>query len=215
MISCGFDPSLRGFGYLIHDSSKLGPARVIESGRWVTKKKDMIWVERYMRLRSNIFELLERRPEIECVGIESPPFGEMWSEGLYALFTYVNEAVFTKRKDVVYFDPGTVKMLAKVDPKLRKGKMFKSDMKDAAIAETGITKWSSDEADAYHIAKFTARFWTFLRGDLTEADLSPAEKQAFTKVYTPLRGKKAGITQYQGAIFKENQRYFRFSLIKE
>jgi Holliday junction resolvasome RuvABC endonuclease subunit len=214
MFTLGLDPSLTGFGWCIYDSSSESPERLVfAKGRWSTSAKS-IWVERYVSLRENLKELIDRYPVIEAVGVESPPFGEQFSEGLYALFLMVNEAVWSRRKDVVYFDPGTVKMLVKVNPKERKGKMFKSDMIDAAKALTNVAKWSADEADAFHIAKYTGRFWMFLRGDIQESDLTPAEYQAFAKVHTFTRGKRAGVTVYKGAMFKERQRFFRFSQLK-
>jgi len=206
----GLDPSIRGFGWCIHDSSTIGVDRVFARGRWSTSPKT-IWVERYVSLRKEVQDLLDRYLLIEAVGVESPPFGELWSEGLYALFLMVNEAIWSRRKDVVYFDPGTLKMLAKEDPTVRKGKMFKSDMIDAAKADTGIPKWNSDEADAYHVARFTARFWMLLRGDISESDLTPSEYRAFLRIHTFTRGKRAGETVKAGAVFKENQRFFRFS----
>jgi len=179
-------------------------------GRWSTSSKD-IWVARYVELREEVKSLLDRYLVIEAVGVESPPFGEQFSEGLYALFVMVNEAVWSRRRDVVHFDPGTVKMLAKQDHKQRKGKMFKSDMIDAAKQDTDIPRWNADEADAYHIARFAARFWSLLRSDITTDDLTPSEHQAFSREHTFVRGKRAGQTVYTGAVFKENQRYFRFS----
>jgi Holliday junction resolvasome RuvABC endonuclease subunit len=210
MYTLGLDPSLTGFGWVIHNSSVTGKARVVKRGRWKTTPK-MIWVERYVLLRQELMDLLDHYPIIEAAGVESPPFGELWSEGLYALFLMVNEALWSRRKDVVYFDPSTVKMLVKEDPKIRKGKMFKSDMIAAAKAETGIARWSSDEADAYHVAKFSARFWMLLAGVIQESDLTPSEHQAFAKIHTFKRGKRAGQTVMKGAMFKENQRFFRFS----
>lgn len=212
MISLGLDPSLSGFGWCIHNSSVIGKDRVFARGRWSTSPKT-IWVERYVLLRQKLQDLLDQYLLIEAVGVESPPFGELWSEGLYALFLVVNEAIWSRRKDVVYFDPLTVKMLVKEDPKLRKGKMFKSDMIDAAKADTEISKWNSDEADAYHISRFTARFWMLVKGELSEEDLTPSEIRAFTRIHTFTRGKREGQTIKTGAIFKENQRYFRFSLL--
>jgi hypothetical protein len=212
MFTLGLDPSLTGFGWVIHDSAVTGAARVVDRGRWSTSPK-MVWVERYVWLREQLKDLIDHHPLIEAVGVESPPFGELWSEGLYALFLVVNEALWSRRKDVVYWDPGTLKMLAKEDSSLRKGKMFKSDMIEAAKAETGIKRWSSDEADAYHVAKFAARFWMLLRGEIKEEDLTPSEFQAFARIHTFQRGKKAGQTVKQGAMFKENQRFFRFSVL--
>ena len=215
MISLGLDPSMTGFGWCVHDSSAEGPARVIARGRFATSSK-AIFVQRYIDLRESVKGVLDAHPEIEVVGVESPPFGEQWSEGLYGLFVYTNEAIYSRRKDVVYFDPGTVKMLVKGDHKARKGKMFKTDMVEAAKLDTQSTgKFNHNEADAYHIGRFAARFWLFLTGDLEESDLTPAEHQAFARVHTFQRGSKAGETVKLGAVFKEGQRFFRFSTIPQ
>lgn len=214
MISLGFDPSMTGFGWCIHDSQAIGPARVVDRGRFSTSAKT-IFVKRYMEFRDHVAGLIERHPEIEAVGIESPVFGEQWSPGLYALFVYVNEVVYTHRKDVVYFDPGTVKMLAKIDPSIRKGKMFKQDMVAAAKLDTGIRgAFNHNEADAYHVARFAARFFLRLNDVLTDDDLTPAEYRAFARVHTLSRGEQAGKTVYHGAIFKENSRFYRFSRLE-
>jgi Holliday junction resolvasome RuvABC endonuclease subunit len=210
MITLGLDPSLTGFGWCVFDSSGVGQRRVFAKGRWSTSPKT-VWVERYVQLREELKTLLDTYLLIEAVGVESPTFGEQWSPGAYALFAMLNEAIWSRRKDVVYFDPVTVKMLTKVDPKLRKGKMFKSDMIDVAKAETGVPRWNADEADAYHVAKFTGRFWMLLRNELRVEDLTPSEYQAFAKVHTFTKGKREGQIVYSGAMFKERQRFFRFS----
>jgi Holliday junction resolvasome RuvABC endonuclease subunit len=213
MIALGLDPSLTGFGWCVHDSSATGPARVVARGRFATSSK-AIFVQRYIELRESVGGVLDQHPAISAVGVESPPFGEQYSEGLYALFMMVNEAIYVRRKDVVYFDPGSLKMLVKEDPDVRKGKMFKADMVDAAKADTGTTgKFNHNEADAYHIGRFAARFFEFVRGTLSEADLTPAEHRAFARVHTFVRGKKKGETVRMGAAFKEGQRFFRFSEI--
>ena len=146
MIALGLDPSLTGFGWCVHDSSATGPARVVARGRFATSSK-AIFVQRYIELRESVGGVLDQHPAISAVGVESPPFGEQYSEGLYALFMMVNEAIYVRRKDVVYFDPGSLKMLVKEDPDVRKGKMFKTDMVDAAKADTGTTgKFNHNEA---------------------------------------------------------------------
>ena len=184
-------------------------------GRFQTSAKT-VFVKRYMEFRDNVTGLLQAHPDVEVVGVESPVYGEQWSPGLYALFVYVTEVVYTLRKDVVFFDPGTVKMLAKLDPKARPGKMFKQDMVAAARADTGITgPFNHNEADAYHVARFAARFFLLLDGKLTESDLTPAEQRAFTRVHTFRKGERAGETHKVGAIFKENSRFHRFSQLPE
>lgn len=213
MISLGLDPSLTGFGWCVHDSEASGPARVVARGMFVTSPRS-IFVQRYIELRESVGRVLDAHPTIASVGVESPPFGEQYSEGLYALFMMVNEAIYVRRKDVVYFDPGTLKMLVKEDPDVRKGKMFKADMVEAAKADTGIKgRFNHNEADAYHLARFAARFFEFVDGTIAETDLVPSEQRAFAKVHTFVRGKRKGETVRLGAAFKEGQRFFRFSEI--
>ncbi len=209
MITLGLDPSLSGFGWCVHDSSKLGPERIVQSGVWSTSPKT-IWVQRYADLRDNVARLLDRFLIVENVGVESTDFGDYWSEGAYALFCYVNEAVWSRRKDVVHFDPSQLKMLAKGDPRARPGKMSKGDMVDAAKAETG-TRLNHNVADAYHVARSAARFWMLLKGQIREEDLLPSELHAFTRIHTFVRGKRTGETVKHGAMFKENKRFFCFS----
>jgi len=164
-----------------------------------------------MYLRSAVGKVLDTYPEIEAVGVESPPFGESYSEGLYGLFLYVNEAVMMRLKNVVYFDPLRVKLLAKMDPSVRKGTMDKRDMVDAARQDTGIEKWKHDEADAYIVARSTARFWDLHAGRITESELTPAEDQVFRSVHTFTKGRKAGKTVGRGVLFKEGDRFHQFS----
>ena len=214
MITLGLDPSLTGFGWCVHDSSAQGPSRVLARGRIATSAKEVVFVKRYMHLRSCVDKILTDH-EVEAVGVESPTFGETWSEGAYGLFLFVNEAVLKHRKDIVFFDPGTVKFLTKEDPKARRGKMFKSDMISAAKSDTDThkAKWSHDEADAYLVARFAARFWGLFKKDLAEEDLTPSERQSFTRIHTFKRGKNAGETRLIGALFKENKRFYRYSLL--
>ena len=213
MITLGLDPSLTGFGWCIHRSTVAGPRRVVAKGVWKTPaKKVFVW--RYMFMRDSVGQLLETYPEIEGVGVESPPFGELWSEGLYGLFLYVVEAVFTHRKDVVFFDPLTVKLLAKMDPQVRRGTMDKRDMVSAAQADTQVNRWNHNEADAYLIARSAARFWDLHKEQITQDELTPSEKQSFTRIHTYSKGLRAGQTVGKGLIFREDDRFFQFSLLE-
>ncbi len=211
MITLGLDPSLTGFGWCVYDSSAVGPLRMVDKGVFSTSSK-MLWVDRYVYMREHVRTLLDRYLLIQAVGMESPPYGELFSEGLYGLFLMVNEAVAAKRKDVVFFDPLTLKMLAKEDPSVRKGKMFKSDMVEMAKADMGLKgNLNHNVADAYLIARFAARFWMLVNEQITEEELLPSEHQAFAKIHTFTRGKRKGQTVKLGAMFKENQRFFRYS----
>lgn len=212
MITLGLDPSMTGFGWCVHNSSVAGSGRVLDKGVFSTSAKD-IFVSRYKYLREAVRSLIQTFPEVEKVGVESPPFGESWSEGLYGLFLYVNEALYDERKDVVYFDPSRVKLLARVDPSIRKGAMHKQDMIQAAKAETSISRWNHNEADAYIIARSAARFWEFYEGTLKYDELTPAEQKVFYQRHTFTRGKKAGKTVEHGLVFKESDRFFVFSKV--
>ena len=215
MITLGLDPSLTGFGWCVHDSAAVGPSRIIARQHHGTSAKD-VFVSRYVEMRSLVRTVLQTYPQVAAVGVESPPFGELWSEGLYGLFLYVNEALYVARKDVVFFDPLTVKSLVKQDPSIVKGKMRKSDMVEAARADTGIKgRFDHNEADAYHIARFAARFWIFQQGLISEADLTPSELHTFARTHTYSRGKHAGETVRKGTIFRENDRFFRYSQLEE
>ena len=214
MITLGLDPSLTGFGWCVHNSSVGGPERVVAMGRESTSPKE-IFVTRYIRLRELVNTLLDKYPQIEAVGVESPVFGATFSSGAYALFVMVNEAVFTHRKDVVYFDPSTLKLLAKMDPSVRRGDMKKGDMVAAARADTGIKgKFNHDQADAYHVARFSARFWELDHGLIKESELTPSERHVFLRTHTYKKGKRAGETVKSGTVYREDDRFFRFSMIK-
>jgi len=72
-------------------------------------------------------------------------------------------------------------------------------------------RFQSDEADAYLAASCGHRFWEHLLGRIPEADLTPSEWDIFAKTHTYTRGKKAGLTDRDGIIFKEGSRFYRFA----
>ncbi len=212
MITLGLDPSLTGFGWCVHRSDIAGPERVVAKGVWETAPKQ-VFVWRYMFFRESVGRLLDEFSEVEAVGVESPPFGEQFSEGLYGLFLYVLEALFLRRKDVVFFDPMTVKLLAKMDNRVRRGTMDKRDMIDAAKADTGIKCWNHNEADAFIIARSAARFWDFQKDRLREDELTHSEKRSFARTHTLQKGARAGQVVKKGLVFREDDRFFQFSLL--
>ena len=68
-----------------------------------------------------------------------------------------------------------------------------------------------DEADAYHIARFAARFLLLLDGKIDKDVLLPSEQHVFLKERSFVRGKHAGETHQLGTLFREGERFFRFS----
>jgi hypothetical protein len=174
----------------------------------------MLFVDRYVFMRETLRSLIQRYNP-DKVGIESPPFGASYSEGMWGLFLYSNEALRLERKDVVYFTPPQVKAHARESLRRPDGwEMKKPDMVDAAKADTTTRKtWNHNEADAYLVARLAGRFWRYLDGELSDPDLTPVEFQYFAKTHTYVRGRHAGQTTKTGIVYREEDRFFRWSLV--
>lgn len=214
MIVLGFDPSLTNFGWAVHDTQAVGPARCLARGRFQTGAS-MSFIERYMFLRDEVTNLIQTVKPDRC-GSESPVFHELYSEGLYGLFLFYMEALYKSKSDVVLFSPMQVKAHARESAKFpSKWKMEKPEMVIAAKDDTKTkVKWDHNEADAYLVARLSGRFWDYEVGNLQPSDLTPVEKDQFTYTHTYTRGKKAGKTVKSGLVFREDQRFFRWSQLK-
>jgi len=140
-------------------------------------------------------------------------FNDLWSEGMYRLFLYTCEALRVQGVDVVFFSPMQIKAHARLFLDRPKGwKMMKGDMVEAAKVHTGgAGRWNHNEADAYWVACIACRFWQFLDGEITEADLTPVELKQFTLIHTYVRGKRAGQTIKRGILYREDERFFRWT----
>ena len=213
MLVLGLDPSLTNFGWALHDDEKEGSDRCPARGRFQTPSK-MVFINRYCYMRESLRELIqEYKPDY--VGIEYPVFNDLWSEGMYGLFLYSCEALKAEKIDVVFFSPMQVKVHARLSLDRPKGwKMLKGDMVDAAKDDTGGKgRWNHNEADAYLVARTSARFWQLHQGHINVDDLTEPEKKQFTKIHTYQRGKKAGETVRKGILFRESERFFRWSTL--
>lgn len=211
MQTLGLDPSLTNFGWAIHDSDATGKARCIERGRFQTSSKTL-FTDRYCDLRDSLRALVQRTKVLR-VGVEYPVFNDLYSEGMYGLFLYTCEALRLEKRDIVFFSPMQVKIHARLAlGRPSKWKMMKPDMVEAAKEDTGGKgRWNHNEADAYWVAYTAARFWNFLEGTLTKADLTDPERHQFTGIHTFMRGKRAGETVERGIKYRENERFFRWS----
>ncbi len=211
----GFDPSLTNFGWALHDTSGTGKDRCVARGRFQTSASTL-YVTRYMSLRDKVEYLIEDlKPD--HMGLEFPVFGNLFSEGMYGLFLYTSEATLRQRKDVVFWSPLQVKAYARtfiVRPP--KWEMGKPDMVEAAKKDTGgAGRWNHNEADAYWVARLSGRFWQFVGDEIKEDDLTPVERDYFTKTHTYKRGKKAGEVKKTGVSYREDERFFRWSQTQE
>lgn len=215
----GLDPSLTAFGWAVHDTSvEMGRERCVAHGRLATSSKTL-YVDRYIEQRESLRALIQHH-QPDAVALESPVFGEMYSEGMYGLFLYTSEALRLERMDTVLWTPGQIKAFAKelLDRPPTWGSMTKSDMVKAAqwdLRESKF-KWgrflrNHNEADAYLAAVLGGRFWLLHREEISEDDLTKRERKQFTEVHTYQRGRKAGRTEYKGTLYREDDRFFLWS----
>jgi len=169
-----------------------------------------------MHFRALVADLL-RRYKVDAVGIESPAYQAGPFQRIhFGLMMFSLEEVFKARKDCVLFDPATLKSLAKGDPTKHRGAMGKLDMQRRVQVDTMDTGFiDNNEADAYLVGKFAARFMRLKDGSIKPNDLEPLESRIFV---TRSRKVKtlAGVTRKRVAhAFRENSRYFSFSRIPE
>lgn len=209
----GLDPSLTAYGWAIHDTDAVGSDRCVARGRYATSA-DMMFLDRYIFMRTVLLELIAKHKP-DKVGIESPFFGGSYSEGMYGLFLFSNEALKMSRMDVVYFSPLQVKSHARESLARPKGwEMMKPDMVEAAKADLSVRKAiNHNEADAYLVARLAGRFWNYLDGKVLDAFLTTVERKLFSEVHTFSRGKKAGRTVQKGLVYREEDRFFRWSQV--
>jgi hypothetical protein len=211
----GLDPSLTNFGWAVHDTDAVGKARCPERGRFQTSAKDL-FVGRYIEMRQSVLALVKRLG-ITRVGCEFPVFNDLWSEGMYGLFLFTCEALYIAQVDLVFFAPPQIKaharaFLERPAPGGNLWIMGKPDMVEAAREEAGgVGTWNHNEADAYWVARSAARFWLHLDGVLGVEDLTRDEKKQFRTIHTYKRGKRAGQTEKKGILYREDERFFRWT----
>jgi len=213
----GFDPSLTNFGWAIFDTDVPDglAARCVDRGRFQTSSRTL-FIDRYIEMRESVRELVERlgvTHGITKLGLEYPVFKDLYSEGMYGLFLYVCEALRQTHVDIVFFSPGQIKAHAHAFLQRPKGwKMDKPDMVEAAKMDSGGRgRWNHNEADAYWVARVSARFWLLHTDAIQPAELTPLEKKQFTDVHTFSRGAKAGTSIEKGIMYREDERFFLWS----
>lgn len=217
----GFDPSMTNFGWAVHDTEfpSGSPNRCVARGRFQTSSKTL-FIDRYVDLRESVRTLVEKmgvEHGVTRIGVESPVFGESYSEGLYGLYLYNCEALRAAKMDVVFFSPGQIKAHAHefmIAGNYRPAvwKMDKPDMVEAAKLDCGYKgNWNHNEADAYWAARIAGRFWKLHDWVLKPEDLTGTEAKQFTKIHTYQRGAKAGDTERKGILYREDERFFLWS----
>lgn len=209
MRALGLDPSLKNYGFAIFDSDAPIPSlRRVVSGR-VATVSSTVPVVRFMHFRALVADLL-RKYRVDVVGIESPAYSAgPFSERHFGLMMFSLESIFERRKDAVLFDPTTVKLMT------GKGNASKADIIQFVKLDTMSTDpISNDEADAYCIAKFAARFTQLRRGQISPDDLSDGEKRVFlTRTIQKKKTDGSVSIKRTAHAFRSNSRFFEFSLV--
>lgn len=207
MRALGLDPSLLSYGWAVYDSSAVRKRKLVASGHEGTLKS-VVPVARYIHFRSLVADLLKRY-KVDLVGLESPAYGGgEYSERHFGLMMFSLEAIFEKRKDCVLFDPATVKFLT------GKGQADKQDIQRyVQLDQMNPDPMQSDEADAYCVAKFTTRFMELKQGIINPDELTDNERQTFLKRKKKVKHAIGAITKKTAMIYRENNRFFRFSQI--
>jgi len=156
-----------------------------------------------------------RQHKPDRVGIESPVFKELYSEGMYGLFLYSCEALKGEKMDTIFFSPKQVKAHARLHLQRPDWwEMKKPDMVEAAKGHDLAdhpTAFNHNEADAYWVSVASGRFWEFWDGVLPIDELTPVERDQFLRVHTYQRGKHAGEVRKSGMLYREDDRFFLWS----
>lgn len=215
----GMDPSLTNYGWSLVEYKDGSLVQLIDRGRIRTAPgqfPDM--VDRYTHMREQVRELLQRTKPDAC-GIESTVFSTRayFTEGLFALFIMSLEAIKAESKDLVLFAPLQVKSYAKtLIDRPSWWKMEKADMVEVSKAlSEGLDlskdvkgrprKWDHNEADAFIISLYAARFWSVVYGHIPPSAMTEHEH----KVFLGGRTKKA-IDRSKGILFQEHARHYRW-----
>jgi len=209
----GLDPSLRKAGYVVFDSDK--PDSIVEEkGLLKTTSSDGILVQKLIMQASRVGALLEKY-NISYVGMEAPFFDGNNTELLFALNQYLHKVFLEHETFVVAFPPSMLKKLTL--PDLKATEVGKPHMIHKAKDMLNLHghRLAEDVADAYWAGYFGKRYykWHFDK-TLSDEDLGEYERHTYSGSHTFERGKRKGVTEYTGIIYRENELYYDFKAIK-
>ena len=211
MISLGLDPSLTNYGWCVLNDMAKGRSRRIASGSHSTTP-DMIPVVRFMQFRSMVDDLISKY-DPDVIGIESPAYDGPFQVIHHGLLLFSLESIFKHRKDVVFYDPSTLKSLIRGNKNV-KGPIHKIDVqKFVSLDMLSPDLLPHDEADAYALSFFATRIFKLLDGKIQREDLSESEKRIFLDKTKKVKTLKGIIQKSTGHVFRENSRIFKFSKV--
>jgi len=207
----GFDPSLAHFGWVCFDEKIPGLEAATQGGVFKTDPTDGLLVQRLLLQQERISLFLSSR-NIKFVSMEAPVWGDYNSEMLFALNQFLHQTFMDLGIYVVQFPPTTLKKYAY--PKMNPKNVTKHYMTDKAKKELSRQgkRLSEHVADAYFAGKLGLKFykWLFLH-EFSDSDLSKHEQELFCGKHAFTRGLKKGTTEYNGVIYKENEKFWDYT----
>ena len=210
MAIASFDPSITHLGWVIFDENKTGKEAVLEAGVFKTRPADGLLVQRLITQRERV-RLLLTTWNVGFISMEAPYLQDFSTELLFALNQHIHEAFLDHQIFVVYVQPSTLKRYALPDMKMVD--ITKHHITHQAKKEIGLMgrMFSEHVADAYFIGKLGLKFyqWYFMH-KYKDNDLSEYEQKLFCGKHTFKRGKKKGLTEYTGIIYRENDQFFDY-----
>lgn len=210
----GLDASLKKSGYVVIPIE--GPDKeVVDKGLLKTNPSDGITVLRLLKQQRQIRNKLDQF-DINVVGMEAPFFCGNETEKLFALNQFIHTIFLRRGVFVVAFPPSMLKKLAIPDMSSRE--VTKAYMIDAAKTALNMhgQRLAEDVADAFWAGWFGRRFYRFfIEKSLKESELGKYERKAFCEKHTYTRGAKKGSTEYKGIIYRENEFFYDFKIIRE
>ncbi len=213
MLALGLDPSLRSYGCAVveYHPSKSISKRIFSSHSGTLS--NVVLPVRFLHVQSMVSDLLHRYPDVEVVGIESPAFDAGPFAFLhYGLILFSMVSIFEARKDLVLFDPATVKSL--IYPGKKTAEVNKLDMQRFVQQDTmELKQINNDEADAYCIARSACRMKMLKLGILSPEDLNPGELKKFVTNTKKTKGKLGRHVKKSAQIFRENKLFYDFSKV--
>jgi Holliday junction resolvasome RuvABC endonuclease subunit len=209
----GLDPSLAKSGYVVLDT-EAPDSEVVEKGKLKTSTSDGILLQRLLKQQEQVREKI-RRYDIKFISMEAPYYGGWTAEQLFALNQFLHKVFLDEENYVVAFPPQQLKKLVFPDRSVKQ--IHKPEMIDKAKTALGLQGkvLAEDVADAYWAGIFGKKFYKrHYVEETTDEDLNSYEVEVFSGTHTYTRGAKKGITDYNGIIYQENEKFWDFGKIK-
>ena len=211
----GFDPSLTHYGWVILDEAQQGKDSLLSYGMFKTEPSDGLIIQRLITQRERVKKFLSDN-HITFVAMEAPIWESYSTELLWALNQFTHEVFLDLGTYILYLQPTCLKKFAYPDKD--PNEITKHHMTHAAKSELDKhgTRFAEHIADAYFAGKIGWYFyrWHFLKLYKDE-ELPEYLQWVFCGKKTYTRGAKKGITEYHGAIYRENDQIYDYSKQKQ